>query len=628
MKKAVFVIILFALVSFVMFAAEQQNKLLQSVEMLNYVTTLSHRIKENKVDRFELGKIKDEIYGNIDKTLIDESTLTQFNNLIDSIDQFVLIQRQRERIQYLSEQNKAQAMKNAIPNPVYLLSYVQSANPIKAIVSITAGLASSYLNYSAEKAQGEIALLQQNWELDDKEYTTFENIRLTAFNYMVNIIHEYNMKNEMGLTENAISKFSDLSNEKNLQRRINDLLNSDLAPLYQNANYGPYYILLSSSYYDRAEEYLQSDTVDESLLNSYYQGCIEWYNRYIERDIQIFTKDFDVAKIIPKVVYSAKQVMSDSEYETYALDCLSRLEKETTEENWELRYFAAAVYIQIGSNNPELRIDCYRKAYNLLQINISTLSKEQERMILEYVNPISDEMPANILTKKDKKMYNDMVKLQNEARETQFPPTSESLLLNMDLILWLKTELNTSNNEWDQKFTQVVNDSIWNFSLKKKYGLNYDKTIAGSQIVDKTTKDELLLSFVHELISAPTTLKEVKIPIVLLEDGATLRIKAEKENNDPLVVDVLVSEDNCKIQRPKNSKKNTIASISDANSYLLETVGVVSISGDLRKVKLSDFDTISFIIQYQNRDTVTIQFENKAISKRKKKLDLVSVTIK
>ena len=108
-----------------------------------------------------------------------------------------MINVKRERLQYIYEQNQAQAIRSAIPNPLGLLSAVESFSLRKLVASIIYMAVDSVTSYNAYKNQAELQYLQDGWALDDEESSILHESRKGTFSYMVRMVNEYSLPGEI-----------------------------------------------------------------------------------------------------------------------------------------------------------------------------------------------------------------------------------------------------------------------------------------------------------------------------------------------------------------------------------------------------------------------------------------------
>ena len=119
-----------------------------AIAMLNYITVLSQEINASKNSRLFMEEAYSTLLNNTDLNSIDDKTNSQVNRLLDTIEEYRMIDVKRDRLQYIYEQNQAQAIHAAIPNPLGLLSAVKSANPVDFVASIVYMAVYSYSSYT------------------------------------------------------------------------------------------------------------------------------------------------------------------------------------------------------------------------------------------------------------------------------------------------------------------------------------------------------------------------------------------------------------------------------------------------------------------------------------------------
>lgn len=126
-----------------------------------------------------------------------------------------MISVKRDRLQYIYDQNKAKALKEAMPNPIGLLSAVNSFD-LKRLAASAIYMAidsySSYQAYNTEIAQG---FLQDGWALDDEEAENLHDSRKRAFMFMIEIVREDDLPGELALSESAVEEFVHWKNNSN-----------------------------------------------------------------------------------------------------------------------------------------------------------------------------------------------------------------------------------------------------------------------------------------------------------------------------------------------------------------------------------------------------------------------------
>lgn len=165
----------------------QQN----SINMLNYLAFIAEDIYTAKENRLILGDIYTALMNEINPGTIDEITQDHLRNLRAVIKRFLHIETKRERLQYLYNQEKAASMRNAIPDPLAVLSMANSLDWKRLVASVAFTVVDSYNNYKTASENAEQDFLLSGWELDDEETDTIQRNREYAFDYMVDIVQEY-----------------------------------------------------------------------------------------------------------------------------------------------------------------------------------------------------------------------------------------------------------------------------------------------------------------------------------------------------------------------------------------------------------------------------------------------------
>lgn len=295
--------------------------------MLNYITVLTQEINTSNVSRIYLESVQSSLLNNIYPNAVDSKTQSQINNLRNTIDEYRMISVKRDRLEYIYAQNKAQTMREAIPNPLGLLSTIQSGNMLEAAASVLYMAIDAKTSYDRASTQADLEYLQNGWELEDEETNALSASQLNLLNYTINMVRDNDFPGEYGLTEDAVIDFVKWANEDNLVRKINWL--EDNEKMY--CEFRTYWLELAQSYYNAAD----------------YSNCLSSIERYEEVATRIFREDHDFAETLPMAIVSAKKEMTDTEYVNYAEKYLVIILDNCGRENWALRYFVAQTYIDL-----------------------------------------------------------------------------------------------------------------------------------------------------------------------------------------------------------------------------------------------------------------------------------------
>lgn len=398
-----------------------------SISMLNYLTVIAEEVHQSSNSRLFLEEASFSLLNNLYPNAVDKTTQTHISNMVRNIAELRMIAIKRDRLAYIYEQNKAMALKSAMPSPVSILNVVNSTNPLKALASVTYLAVDSYSSYTSSNASVELSYLQDGWELDDAEDTTLSENRIEAFNYMQNIIRDNGLDGDLALNSDAIIDFVKWQNNTNVTRRIQFLEQNK--SVY--SAFGGYWLLLSKSYYE----------------NNNYPGCISAIDTYLETQPRIFRRDTELAAVLPYVIASLGEVYEGdtlAEKESYYTD---RIYENTENDDWALNYFAAVTYMDLYSKTKN---ESYlEKAYTIAKNNVNELIEDQQKLNTQYLGKIKEQEVPKDATKEQKKeieQYNKMIK---EVRKTELPPVDNALLINTQLLFSLANELGISKSEKD-----------------------------------------------------------------------------------------------------------------------------------------------------------------------------------
>lgn len=339
-----------------------------SLNMLNYITVLTQAINESSGSRVYLESVKSSLLNNIYPNAVDTKTQSQINNLWKTIDGYRMIAAKRERLEYIYEQNRAQALRQAIPNPLGLLSTVQSGNILKGAVSVLYMAVDAKTSYEAASTQTDLQYLQSGWELEDAEATELSNSQLELLNYMFNMVRDNDFPGEYALTTDAVTDFVKWSNETNLTRKINWLETNEET----YCEFRTYWLELARSYYS----------------NSQYRKCLSAVEKYEKVATRIFRRDNDYAEIIPPAIISAKSTMSKAQYVDFAKKYVPVLLKNCADDDWLLRYFAAQIYVDLYGITAER--DYLLEAYDIAYDNVNELVDAQIALNDAYLADIEE----------------------------------------------------------------------------------------------------------------------------------------------------------------------------------------------------------------------------------------------
>lgn len=416
---------------------EQQRN---SFSMLYYLAITAEEIRISKDNRLILDDIYTSLLNDINPGAIDETTQDHLKNLRDIIKSYINISVKRDRLQYIYNQDKAATIRSAIPNPLAVLSMTNSFDWKKLATSVVYTVVDSFNNYKRANESVDKEFLMSGWELDDEETATIQKNRERAFDYMVDIVQEYNLDGKLTLNEKAIEKFAEICAIESVQQKIRRLESEENT--YKLL--GNYWLELADCYYGTSQ----------------YQKCLDCVEKYNELATGIYRMDYNYVQILPKAIVAAQTVYSGDEYVTNVKAFADAIMENTTTEEWSIRYFAAQVYLDLYARTSES--DYLDDAYNIAYDNVTILLDEQRAMNVTYLEGVKeltvDEPDYRFMTEEEKKeveqeykdeqkrlkAYNKSLK---ETRKTELPSLYEPLVLNCELLFALADEINISNQE-------------------------------------------------------------------------------------------------------------------------------------------------------------------------------------
>lgn len=397
-----------------------------SINMLNYMTLLTEEINNNKNNQLFLDSaylsLKNDIFPKV-----DTKTQGQITSLMDTIYKYRMTDVKRERLNFIYEQSRAQALRQAIPNPVGLLSAVQSGSLLKAVASVLYMAVDSVSSYKAATSKADLQFIKDGWELDDAESAEIHNSTKNALNYMFNMVRDYDLPGDYALSAEAVEDFVTWSSKPDSQLVNKIRWMESHKGTYEV--YGPYWLEIAKDYYNSGR----------------YQDCLDAFKEYEAISTRIFRRDIDYATALPMAIIAAKETLNPEDYRKLADNYCSVILRNTKDLNWSLRYFVAQIYIDLyRDTNDDSYID---KAYQVVYDNVNELVNKQKELNAAYLDDVDEvkaEKDDTKRQKEEKKQYNKVIK---EERKTALPPVDEALYLNCDLLFSLAEMRDTKLNE-------------------------------------------------------------------------------------------------------------------------------------------------------------------------------------
>lgn len=508
------------------------DKQKNSLNMLNYLAFLTQEILSKKNNRVYIEQVYTSLINDINPSTVNDLTEAHYEDLLDRLHEFEKLLTKRERLQYLFEQNQAQAIRNAIPNPVGLLSAVSSMNIVALVSSVAYMAVDAVSSYASGMSAAEQTFLQETWELDDEESDTIHSLRKQTFMYMVEVVKGFTLPDKLTLTENKVDKLVEW-NEKGEEESAASRVHFYKTYESEYEGFGQYWLARAIAHYD----------------NNEYEDCLKSIQRYADLQIGIYRQDSELAKVLPIAIAAASQTYDDKTYvevaEEYAEQILSNTD---IQKDWALRYFTAQTYIDLCARTQDKSY--LQKAYSIALENSNELKSEQRRLNSEYLAElVLEEIPQGTTDERKKEIeaYN---KQKQIDREKELPPVYEPLKLNLDLLYALAEQL-----EFDE--TAINNMESILYVDEKPLFLSEPLNAR----YKKGSNEKPVISYNG---------KEITIPAIYLTADTKVSVTMHEQNDTTMINDWTVT---------KVERKNR----SDPSSYLAVLHSQTAESYDFKK---------------------------------------------
>ena len=396
-----------------------------SMAMLNYLAYTVQQINASRHSRVALEEAFDGLLNDIEPSGVDDTTRQAFQNIFETIKQYRMNSFGYERLEYINDQGSAQTVLSIVPNPSELLDLFKENKKLAplAIAAKVADSAMDLVSDSSYTSSEEIAYLERQWDLDDAEERALMDSRTNMFDYMVQIAQ--GLPKGSTLSENDIAEFVTQTTQSSGAAKLDWLKNNREKYQY----FGYYWLELANSCYE----------------NSEYVDCLSAIETYRANDTGIFKLDKRLAQSMTFAVMAAKETMSGGEYEAAAADFADVISTNIGTKDWELRYYAALVYLDLynqSSNTVYLE-----KAYNETKTNVRNLIPEQKEQNTSYLGDVVEVQAGENADKEELGIVSAFNKFLKNNRKTELPPVYEPLLRNCELLFALAEELNIQDSE-------------------------------------------------------------------------------------------------------------------------------------------------------------------------------------
>lgn len=425
----------------------------EALNMLNYMSMQTYRVDEGRSNRVFLDSVYKTLKNNMNLNAINSRTKARMNKLMDTIFKYQMLEEKKDRLEFIYEKNKAQAMREAIPDPRGLLSAVMSGNMLKGAASVLYMAADSIASYQTASSQAELEYIKSGWELEDEEAAELHESAKETLSFMIDIVNEYDIPGDYTLNETMIKDFVEWSDKSDdeLEGKIHWFETHENTYYY----YGPYWLELAKDYYNYGK----------------YSQCLEAIRQYERVTSRITRTDYEYANTLPMAILSAQEVMSKGEYEKYASNACELIINNTYTSDWELRYFTALIYMELYKTHN--KSDYLDKAYELILGNVVELAEKQKSINKAYLEDVVEVEPPKDATKRqieENKQYNALLQ---EERKVAVPPIHEPFYVNCELLFAIAEEKNISSEEMKKIeniihvngsrvfLAKVVDDKFW-----------------------------------------------------------------------------------------------------------------------------------------------------------------------
>ena len=531
---------------------EQRN----SFSMMYYLAIKAEEIRTSKDNRLVLEDIYTSLLNDINPGAIDEITQDHLKNLRDIIKKYMNISAKRERLQFIYNQEKAAAIRSSVPNPLTILTVANAFNWKKLAITVAYTAIDSYNNYKKAGESADLAFVMSGWELDDEEKEAVMKNRDRAFDYMVDMVQEYDLDGLKTLNEQSIERYTEICATENPAERVR-LLKAEETTY---ALLGDYWLQLAEAYFETSQ----------------YSKCVESVQKYNELSTGIYRKDYNYLRILPKVIVAAQAIYNGEEYVTHISEFADAIIANTNIEDWSNRYFAAQVYLDLYSKTQSRSY--LEKAYNIASENVTSLLKNQREINAAYMKDIveqtvtepdyssmndAEKKEAEKANKEEQKKAKEYNKALKEARKTELPSMYEPLVLNCKLLFSLADKLNISQEEKDE-IEAILKTETNGIFVVKPINEAFSFSNTSSKYSVSFSDDEIIIP--ADLMSAGS-----KIQIIVSEGKSTTtindcKVSKVKRNGDAITdFDVYVSSKQLKnYEWTNNSKIKITITYSDA----------------------------------------------------------------
>lgn len=307
---------------------KDEKDALAALLLINHINCSVTRIK-NANDAIVL----EEEYNSINQNAIlldaikDKEMVELICDIMDAIVSMRIEEKERQFLKEELDQGMSDAMYDAIPNPLNLIS----ANPISAICNIATAAASSYMNYKKAKANLTKKFKRSNWELDKNRMVYLNELNKCLLEKYWVIVDRYKLPDYYRVVEDDVVHLIERLKDENRERRYAFLKDKDVEETYK---------FLPVYWYHRGRAaYENGDMVDAMTALGRFQIYEKDYSKILRHNKTAAS----VAMLKLNIMMQASDgAFSAADFE----EQLKIIEKNATKDDWNMLYYAALVYSQ------------------------------------------------------------------------------------------------------------------------------------------------------------------------------------------------------------------------------------------------------------------------------------------
>ena len=316
---------------------KDEKDALAALLLINHINCSVTRIK-NANDAIVL----EEEYNSINQNAIlldaikDKEMVELICDIMDAIVSMRIEEKERRFLKEELDQGMSDAMYDAIPNPLNLIS----ANPISAICNIATAAASSYMNYKKAKANLTKKFKRSNWELDKNRMVYLNELNKCLLEKYWVIVDRYKLPDYYRVVEDDVIHLIDRLKDESRERRYAFLKDKDVEETYK---------FLPVYWYHRGRAaYENGDMVDAMTALGRFQIYEKDYSKILRHN-----------KTAASVAMLKLNIMMQASAGTFSAadfdEQLKIIERNATKDDWNMFYYAALVYSQELKNFEEAR---------------------------------------------------------------------------------------------------------------------------------------------------------------------------------------------------------------------------------------------------------------------------------